>query len=185
MSRNAKNSREEWLDAGLRILAEQGRNGLTLQELVRRMEVTKGAFYHHFSAFGEFRSRMLERFELVGTHQLIAQAQNRIDPELHPAAVIEHLVNASERADPGAERILRAWALEDPEVRATIERVDGARLEYGHRLCLTLTGNRERAEGMVQVLYALLVGADQLDSQGRLGMRSRVYAEFKRLHGIA
>ncbi len=184
MARTARHSKEAWLDTGLSILSRKGRKALTLQELVERMDMTKGAFYHHFADFGEYRKRLLDHFAQVGTHRLIAFAESHADPRTAPADVLETLVRESGKGDDGAERVLRAWALEDAEVRLAVERVDRARMVYGRKLFLAMTGDRAAAARMIRMLYALLLGAEQLDRSGPKRVRAAVFAEFKALYGI-
>ena len=90
----------------------------------------------------------------------------------------------SGKGDDGAERVLRAWALEDAEVRLAVERVDRARMVYGRKLFLAMTGDRAAAARMIRMLYALLLGAEQLDRSGPKRVRAAVFAEFKALYGI-
>lgn len=184
MARISRHSREAWLDAGLSILSEKGRDALTLQQLVERMGMTKGAFYHHFADFEEYRSRLLDHFAQVGTHRLIAFAESHADPKTAPAKVMETLVRESGKADDGAERVLRAWSLEDAKVRAAVKRVDRARLVYGYKLFLAMTGDPAAATRRIRMLYALLLGAEQLDRSGPKRVRAAVFAEFKSLYGI-
>lgn len=184
MGRIAKVDAECWLDEGLALLGEKGRSALTLQALVDRLAVTKGSFYHHFVDFGAFRTRMLDRFVHVSTLRHIEMAERILDPASEPGNVMDRLVSAAAKND-GAERILRGWALEDPEVRRSIERVDRIRLDYALELFLSLTGgDRPRSKAMARVLYALLVGAEQIDPGGQARVRRTVFAEFKRLYGL-
>ncbi|MEV0105289.1 helix-turn-helix domain-containing protein [Nocardia sp. NPDC050799] len=43
---------DDWLQAGYTVLAEEGFRALELDEICRRLGVTKGSFYHHFSDKG-------------------------------------------------------------------------------------------------------------------------------------
>jgi AcrR family transcriptional regulator len=51
-SRATMNSRltvDDWVQAGFAILAEEGIKALKIDRLCRRLDVTKGSFYWHFT----------------------------------------------------------------------------------------------------------------------------------------
>ncbi|MEV0081899.1 TetR/AcrR family transcriptional regulator [Saccharopolyspora sp. NPDC050642] len=43
--------KQDWLDAGLEILADQGVPALTIDRLATKLGLTKGSFYHHFGGW--------------------------------------------------------------------------------------------------------------------------------------
>ena len=44
----AKLSREDWINRGLQVLAEEGMEAVRVEPLAKRLNVTKGSFYWHF-----------------------------------------------------------------------------------------------------------------------------------------
>ena len=44
----------DWIQAGKDVLRTEGAAGLKLDVLTRRLGMTTGAFYHHFSSFGDY-----------------------------------------------------------------------------------------------------------------------------------
>jgi AcrR family transcriptional regulator len=117
------------LDAGLELLATEGAPALTIERLTDQLGVTKGSYYHHFGSAGGFKTALLDYFEVQYTTRLIDAIQQE---NAKPRAKLEHLLRLV-LADPDSaalEIAVRAWALQDPDVRAAQERVDEARTAY-------------------------------------------------------
>lgn len=153
-------TRIEWLDAGLELLATEGAPAITIERLTDQLGVTKGSYYHHFGSAGGFKAALMEYFEAQYTTRLI----DTIDAEnAKPRAKLEHLLRLV-LADPdnaALEIAVRAWALQDPDVRAAQERVDEARTAYLKELCRGLGADVD-PDRFAQLLYLILIGAEQV-----------------------
>lgn len=159
-------NKRDWLDEGLAVLAEGGAPSLTIERLTGRLGVTKGSFYHHFRGLADFKSALLEYFEAEWTERYIAAVEATEAPPGAKLDQLLELVLADEpdprESGPGAadpEVAVRAWALQDPQVRAVQERVDRTRAEYLRALWRAAGGTDEEARLMGRVLYLVLVGA--------------------------
>ncbi|HXR42860.1 MAG TPA: TetR/AcrR family transcriptional regulator, partial [Acidothermaceae bacterium] len=53
-------SADDWIDAGFAVLADSGPNGLRVDALCDRLNVTKGSFYWHFTDMPAYRSALVE-----------------------------------------------------------------------------------------------------------------------------
>lgn len=74
---DAARTREAILDAGLHVFAERGFAAAQLEDIARRAEVTRGAFYHHFTNKAELYLAILqERWDTVMA-PLIQQLRGR------------------------------------------------------------------------------------------------------------
>ena len=79
---------------------------------------------------------------------------------------------------------MRAWALQDAEVRAMQSRIDTQRIAYVQALCTELLGDSARAEVAGMLAYAVLVGGAQIQPPLSLAMLRQLFDEFQRLYGI-
>ncbi len=59
-------SAEDWEDAALSLIAEQGVGALAVEALARQLGVTKGSFYWHFRTREALLQAALERWEQYG-----------------------------------------------------------------------------------------------------------------------
>jgi len=123
-----RHSRNSWLILALDVLAEEGRVKIEIDYLAKKLGVTKGSFYSHFSDRKDFvasiafywadslTSKVLDGFSKIdkkGEEKLLLVMQAIKDHEL-------------EKYD----SIMRAWALDEPLVAVQVENVDKARFEF-------------------------------------------------------
>jgi AcrR family transcriptional regulator len=106
-------------NAAFRILGEVGHEGLTVDSLCARLNVTKGSFYHHFANTTEFIAGLLQCWE--GTaDQYLQMTVALVDPARQLEAVWPATVNRPHEA----EAAMRSWANTNPMVAATVRRMD-------------------------------------------------------------
>jgi hypothetical protein len=83
-----------------------------------------------------------------------------------------------------SEVAIRAWALQDKAVREVQERVDQRRISYVQMLCEEITGDVQQAKIMSQMLYAILIGCEQMQPSLRgAGMRT-LFDEYLRFYQL-
>ncbi|MGW1997739.1 TetR/AcrR family transcriptional regulator [Embleya sp. NPDC001921] len=153
-------SRQDWLEAGLNILARSGAREMTLETLMAEMGLTKGSFYHHFKGMPAFKTALMKYYEEQLTARYIEQAELGGPPAPEKLRRLLERVVTEPRSDP--EAAIRAWALQDPEVAETQARVDRARLDYLEAVWLEYSGDAEQAKTMGRLLYLLRVGATHI-----------------------
>ncbi|MET9338082.1 TetR/AcrR family transcriptional regulator [Nonomuraea sp. NPDC003804] len=155
-------SKRDWLEAGLRVLGEDGAPALTIERLCGDLGLTKGSFYHHFKGMAGFKTDLLRHFETEHTSRYIDSAEAVADAA---SVKLDHLVTLVLEDKGGShdlEIAMRAWAAQDDEVHALQQRVDRLRIDYLTALCGGLVGRRADAGPLAHLLYLVLVGAQQV-----------------------
>jgi len=152
-------ARSDWIAAGFELIAAEGAASLTIDRLAARVQRTKGAFYHHFGGLPGYKAALLEAFEAEYTERFIDAVE--AEPGLAPREQLERLLSLVLEGEPRAALTtqLRAWALRDPDVLRSQERVDRRRLDYLSGVCREATGDASAADDLARLLYAILVGA--------------------------
>ena len=116
----------DWTDAALSAMAVQGTAGVNVEQLARDLGATKGSFYHHFRHRGELLQAALARWEEIVADDL-ADARALIEPR-------QRLMTAGQAGIgtglDGSVDLALAADRADPEVAASLQRVNGARLEF-------------------------------------------------------
>jgi len=172
MEKMAKQSRKDWVRAGLQRLAERGIEAVRVEVLAKTLGVTKGSFYWHFKDRAELLDAMLEDWAHVATENVIATTERASsDPELRLKRLIEI---ASEGYFTDLELALRNWARNEPAVGKIVDEVDRRRMDFVRGLMRELGFGAAETEARTYLLYASLLGKDLLaDAHGRFG-RKRV-----------
>jgi len=151
-------NRNDWLQAGLRLIAEGGPKRLSVDALCGALGVTKGSFYHHFAHHAAFVTAMLDHWKDSHTQRLIEAVAGIEDPRQRG----EQLSRLVYGMDMKPEVALRAWGNSHPEVAAAVAAVDGQRLAYLNDLAQRMGADPQRASLVARVGYAHLVGIQHL-----------------------
>lgn len=126
-----KLSRVDWIDGGLRLLAEGGVSSVRVEVLAKRLNVTKGSFYWHFVDRSELLSAMLEEWREQRTlviGDLIKRRTN--DPHGRLAFLLKLSTTGSANVPGGPlEHAIREWAKSSDLALRALSRVDGERLD--------------------------------------------------------
>ena len=85
--RNNRLSADDWAQAALDLVAEDGVHAVAVEPLARRLGVTKGSFYWHFPSRDALLRAALERWEQVELDEVFAQLEAITDPRLRMRAV--------------------------------------------------------------------------------------------------
>jgi AcrR family transcriptional regulator len=117
-----QNRRTEFLNTGLKLLAEAGPRALTAVRLTQELGVTTGSFYWHFESVGAFRGEMLQywtdEFIPALARDALARAKGKDDVlRALSRLVLERQANRFDDA-------MRAWAKTNPDAREAVARAD-------------------------------------------------------------
>lgn len=156
----AQLNRRRWLEEGLALLEEAGAEALTIESLTSRLGMTKGSFYHHFTNYQDFKDRLLWLWEEEGTLRIIQGAEQEASPADKLAWVLRASFHPSHlhRLDVA----MRAWALQDEQVRAHQQRVDQQRLAYLEEVVKASTDDPLSARQQARAFYCLYVGSQHI-----------------------
>jgi AcrR family transcriptional regulator len=120
-------SREDWINAALQALADDGAPGVAVERLAARLGTTKGSFYWHFKDREELITEALATWEREETDVLIEEMKAISDPveRLRVGTVMATEYEEEERPD---VRLLPSAS--DPVVGEVVKRVQRKRLDF-------------------------------------------------------
>lgn len=162
-SPDAKLGRQDWINAGLMVLAEGGVEAVRIEPLAKRMNMTKGSFYWHFKNRNDLLDAILAEWVELDTNGIIKQVdQIDADPKTTLLYLLE-LAYADNEFMPGLadgriENAIRAWAKTDQKVAELIAQVDQKRLNYTKALFLKIGFSEAEALVRARLAYYSLVG---------------------------
>ncbi len=121
-----KLSREDWLQHGIKTLAEQGFAALKADLLAKSLNVSRGSFYWHFRDLQEFHAALIEEWRGRATQQVIDWIEQTANADQRLTLLVRRAWSASNRT----ERAVRAWATHSPQIATRLEAVDKQRIDY-------------------------------------------------------
>lgn len=151
-----KLTKECWITAGINQLKEYGPAGVSGEKIARRLDVTRGSFYHHFANMDELADMMLQYWERTQTIDILARALKQHD-DLTDKMMM--LLESAWNTDADLEIAVRQWAFTNDTVREHVERIDQLRLSYITAVYVQLSKNESRGRKLGKIAYYGLLGA--------------------------
>jgi AcrR family transcriptional regulator len=149
---------EAWVDAALKEIEQHGLRELSVQAVARRLGVTKGGFYHHFTDRRELIRAAVDRWEGLFTTELAERFDAVTDPrerlrglfavaglELRPTVVVQLMA-----------------AADDPDVADVLARAATARLDLLIRIFTDLGLDADAARNRAVLAYSAYLGLADL-----------------------
>lgn len=118
----ARRNVNDWITAGLELLADDGIGGVKIQRLCERLGVTKGSFYWHFTDLDAFLGAIAKHWEdgaRIFRDRFTEMAQKDAAQTLRDAVSYSY-DNRLGRL----ERAMRDWSRTDPRASAAIQASD-------------------------------------------------------------
>jgi AcrR family transcriptional regulator len=148
-------SAKDWLNQGLKTLAERGFTALKAEPLAKAMGVSRGSFYWHFADIGAFHAAILDHWREVAAEQIIANLEAASDHDKNPLPL---LLRQAFGARLALENAVRTWATLDPLARTAVQAIDRRRLDYVENLLRASGLSPNVARARAQILYWAFLG---------------------------
>lgn len=155
-------SAADWERAALELIAEQGVPALAVEPLARRMGITKGSFYWHFSGRESLLEQALERWEEHDSRNLAKSMGEFNNPR-------DRLISFFRRV--GKERLTHdvyselCAAAGHPSVEPVLERVADRRMAHLSAAFREMGFPPETARHQARLTYSVYLGFLQLQRQ--------------------
>jgi len=127
-ARNPRLSADDWAQAALELIAEQGVAAVAVEPLARRLGVTKGSFYWHFSSRDALLQAALERWENYEQDVAFIPLRERVPDPRERLRRLIHMI--AEEYTSHAVYAALMKASDHPCVQPVIERVAQRRIDY-------------------------------------------------------
>jgi AcrR family transcriptional regulator len=150
-----KLSRKDWIDAGLRVMAELGTGAVRVERLAEILSVTKGSFYWHFKDRGALLEALIEAWKARATSDIIDQVEAQGGDA---SARLHTLFSIVVQMDGRLDRAIRSWAAEDAMAQNALGEVDKSRLDYLDSLFIGIGFSQAEAIARARLIYHALIG---------------------------
>lgn len=156
---------DDWLQAGYTVLAEEGFRALKLDEICRRVGVTKGSFYHHFSDIAAFKDALVAAWG--GRRDQDHRRMDALAGVSPRERLIEMMGLLTGSRQWTLERAMREWARSDPRAAANVRAADRRARRAVRRAFLDHGFDPETATRRAEWIFAMGIGALHLSDGAR------------------
>lgn len=147
--------RGDWIAAGQDILRAQGIAGLKLAALTRRVGVSTGSFYHHFTDFDDYLGAVADAYPMERVQSVLDQtARDQPDPLTRMRRLAR---NSVQEGTFELDRAMRVWATMDARVEAVVRKAEALVLAFLAEAFAELGFDRSQAEQRARMLLAINV----------------------------
>ena len=167
----------DWIDFALATLAHEGFNALKAEVLARKLGVSRGSFYWHFSDLGTFHARVIEHWRQMATEAIIADLERYESREQR----LNVLLRRGLGHDAVLEIRMRTWADNNAQAARALRDIDRRRREYIERLLLEYGIPSPLAARRAQLMYWTYLGAALSRSRLTGEQLHRIVTELKRI----
>ncbi|WP_042367722.1 TetR/AcrR family transcriptional regulator [Bacteroides neonati] len=155
-----KVDKEQWFIVGLEVLAKDGFARITIDNLCGLLQITKGAFYHHFKNIDGYIDALMKFWLEVNTFEFIREVDKLQDTKQQ----LQQLADMAAYASMRNESVIRAWGYSNPIVRSYVSQADATRLEYAAKLNEATGLDAKQAMDIAVIQYSVLIGMQQVCS---------------------
>jgi AcrR family transcriptional regulator len=170
----------DWTDFALTTLAREGFHALKADVLARKLGVSRGSFYWHFTELGTFHARVIEHWRQLATEAIIVDLEQHDSREQR----LDALLRRGFGHDAQLEVRMRAWADTNAEAARVLSDIDRRRRTYIEQLLVEAGIVPPLAATRAQLLYWIYLGAALSRSKLTGERLDRFVAELK-LIGLA
>ncbi|AXI83807.1 TetR/AcrR family transcriptional regulator [Xylella taiwanensis] len=158
-TRSNRLTADNWIQAALDLIAEQGIDAVAVEPLARHLGVTKGSFYWHFPSRDALLQAALERWETIEQEQVFNSLKDVTDPTARLRALFQ-LVAHQIKPHAIYNKLLKT--LDHPSVRPVVDRVSRRCLDYLVTSFRQVGMSYTHAQHRARLAYTAYVGFLQL-----------------------
>lgn len=153
-------SRDAWLDAAGAAIAEGGFDNVRVLTLAKRLGVTRGSFYWHFSDHAELIVSFLDRWRARRLSELTYLTESGSDNETEMRRIFRLVLNepAWNTRQLRVELAVRDFARRDPYAEKVVAEVDRARIDHSAALLAEVIADKNQARDLALLLYVATIG---------------------------
>jgi AcrR family transcriptional regulator len=170
-------SAADWEQAALDMLGENGVAAVAVEALARRLGVTKGSFYWHFSTREALLQAALERWERRDERDVLVPIEAVSDPRERIRALIREV---SHRHPSHAVFAALLKAVDLPSIRPFVERVSQRRIDFVTDAFRQAGYDTVTAANRARLAYSAYVGFIQLAQIGQPRMNHDEFETYIR-----
>ncbi len=170
----ARLTKQDWLNAGIEELSENGFEGIKIDRLCKRLEISIGSFYHHFVNIDDYEEKLIESWEIMMHAHLVDALEQEASPEERLRIFQEAVLDLPQRL----EVVVRAWSFHNDLVAKIVDKMDKKRLRMIGAQFMELGYKSEDSKLLAEVEYAAFLGVLSLCANRNKQSARKLYHLF-------
>lgn len=150
---------DAWIEAAFEVLADGGIDAVRIDPLAKRLGVTRGSFYWHFTDRAALHQAVLKEWRKRQSYRVATRIEKQTAAPDERLRQTLSLPNAGPRAKRAAsiELAIRLWARRDGEAAKAVKHIDRVRLTYYAKLYGEIGFKPAEARRRAFMFYAALM----------------------------
>lgn len=169
-----RKSKIDWLDQGLLILGEYGTKGLTIEQLCKDLNLTKGSFYHHFEHVNDFNDQLLDHW----ASQYDNPSGNLPNDPEGLLSFLDMLMKDVYQGITQPEVAIRSMTVHNDKARRLVEKIDQQRYEFLLLVFRSTVEDEAQALILADTLMTITIGSMAVYPQMKSERVYELYKEF-------
>ncbi|MBN8958031.1 MAG: TetR/AcrR family transcriptional regulator [Rhizobiales bacterium] len=167
---------QDWIDFALKSLARDGFEALKADVLARKLDVSRGSFYWHFTELADFHAQVIAHWRQTATDAIITDLEG-----IPRATRLDALLQRAFSHSGALELRMRAWADHNAQAEEALRDIDRRRCAYIERMLADEGVALADAATRAQVLYWAYLGAALSRTKLQRAALKRMVDELKRI----
>jgi len=176
-----RRTREDWLDAALKVLVESGIEDVQITKLAAQMDVTRGSFYWHFTDRGDLVDALIAAWKEKNTGVMVG-ALDGVESLTEGILQLFSVWVDHDQFNPKLDQAMRDWARRSDEVRATVIEEDDRRIDVISRFFRRFDYPESEAFIRARVIYFTQISYYALDIREPMDRRMSYLADYFRCY---
>lgn len=156
-------TKERWLEEGLAVFSNEGPGGLAAERMAKRLGVSRGSFYWHFSNVQEFEGAVLGTWEEQWTTRIVNASQVG---DHTPRERLYNLIKQTGGRDAQIYASAKRLANGNAALAELMDRVDGRRIELVASILRSGGVEDDVANVRARIIYSWAIGQMIISSEG-------------------
>lgn len=175
---NTKVTRQDWLNAALATLIDDGVENVKVLTLAKRLDVSRSSFYWYFKDRKDILDALLEHWHSTNTTALIRHAQMPADTITEACCNVFRCFVTPGTFDNALDFTIRDWARRSSEVRDSLDASVARRLSALQAMFERFDYDPVEAMVRARTLYYMQIGYNDADLRESMEFRMSLHPHY-------
>lgn len=152
--------KKDWINLGCKLFSEQGRSGIVVEKMSKKLNCNKSSFYWHFKTKKDFMEELTHFWVFTETEQII----NLTNIGKSTKQKFDTLIELAYKKMPNQDFVfyLKRYAQNEKKTKDIIDKIEKQRIEYVSTLLTEMGYSKHEAKIKAGLFYKHLIGYHEM-----------------------